>query len=104
MPDTETKVQQKDTKEKEKPVQEMSLPTLLGLLTQRLLTAHEGTDAGAKQAEEPNLRRDLRLWYEAQPIEDRKAFASKARKTAERYKLLGEVVSQELLTLSMQDL
>ncbi len=89
---------------KTKGVQDMTLPELVGNITTRILTALDGQDQGDKGIVVAAGRRDLRLWYEAQSVENRKDIAKAARKTIENFKSVSEQLWSDIGFLVAQDL
>jgi hypothetical protein len=83
--------------------QPMTLPRLLSSVTYDLLEALQGNDVGAKQRAIKEGTRRMRIWYDAQPIEERKELAKLARKTLENFKLVSEQFFQEMMQISAQD-
>lgn len=80
-----------------------TLPELLGSSTTSLLEALQGTIPAAKQAEIVRCQREMRIWYDAQPVADRKELARAARKTLEQFKMVAEQFFQEMMIISAQD-
>jgi|SRR5580698_915705 hypothetical protein len=80
-----------------------TLPELCGRMTENILTALQGTDAKVKQDAIAASKRDMRIWYDAQPVEGRKEAARSNRKTLENFKLVAESFFQEMMTISAQD-
>ena len=80
-----------------------TLPELCGWMTENILTALQGTDAKVKQDAIAASKREMRIWYDAQPVEGRKEAARSNRKTLENFKLVAESFFQEMMTISAQD-
>lgn len=80
-----------------------TLPQLMGRCTTNLLAALQGNDAGAKQRAIADSIREMRIWYDAQPVDGRKESARIARKTLENFKLVAEQFFQEMMAISAQD-
>jgi hypothetical protein len=80
-----------------------TLPQLLGVLTERLMTALQGDAPGPKQQTIQACLREMRIWYDAQPVEERKELAKMARKQLEQFKMVGEQFFQEMMMISAQD-
>lgn len=110
MAETQEKEKPKEVKEVKEPkkgetvIQEMSLPVLMGNITQRIMSALAGDSAPEKQQAVASCTRDLRIWYESQPVEDRKERGKAARKAMEQFKMISEAMYQELVTVSAQDM
>lgn len=92
------------TKEKIKAVEDMTLPELLGTITQRVLTVLESGDVTNKQNEIQGCRNDLRLWYESQPMDKRKEMAKDSKRIMQNYKNIGEQFYFDLVNLTAQDM
>lgn len=82
----------------------LTLPTLMGSVTEDLLNALQGNDAGAKQQMIASSIRRFRIWYDAQPVDGRKELARVNRKTMENFKLVAEQFFQEMVAISAQDI
>jgi hypothetical protein len=80
-----------------------TLSQLLGRMTEKLLTALHGSVPAVKQQAIQECLREMRIWYDAQPIEDRKELARAARKQLEQFKMVGEQFFQEMMIISAQD-
>ena len=80
-----------------------TLPELLGRMTETLLTALQGDQPAPKQQAIQGCLRDMRIWYDSQPVEGRKELAKAARKQLEQFKLVGEQFFQEMMTITAQD-
>lgn len=108
----EKPVESKETKESvaepmpraNKGVQYMTLPEVVGRITTDVLTALDGQDQGVKGVAVAAGRRDLRLWYEAQSVENRRDIAKAARKTIENFKSVAEQLWSDIGLLVAQDL
>ena len=94
----------KETKKVETPVQDMSLPVLMANITQRIMSALAGDSIPARQQAIDTCRRDLRMWYESQPTENRMDIAKASKKALEQFKMISEAMYQELVTISAQDM
>lgn len=81
-----------------------TLPQVIGEATTTILTALQSTDSAVKQAAVSSARSSLRIWYEAQPLTDRKELAKSVRKTGENFKSVAEQVWADIVSLCMQDL
>ena len=90
--------------ENAKGVQFITLPELVGQITTRILIALDGQDQGEKGVVVSAARKDLRLWYEAQSVENRKEVAKSARKTIENFKSVSEQLWSDIGFLTAQDL
>lgn len=80
-----------------------TLSQLLGRMTEKLLTALQGTIPAVKQQAIQECLREMRIWYDAQPVEGRKELARDARKQLEQFKMVGEQFFQEMMMISAQD-
>src|SRR6267378_2366789 len=80
-----------------------TLPQLLGDMTVKLMTALQGDAPGPKQQAIQGCLREMRIWYDAQPVEGRKELARSARKQLEQFRMVGEQFFQEMVTISAQD-
>lgn len=80
-----------------------TLPQLLGRITEKLMTALQGSVPAAKQQSIHECLREMRIWYDAQPVEGRKELAKNARKQLEQFKMVGEQFFQEMNIISAQD-
>jgi hypothetical protein len=103
------------TKEESKviPVQSMTLPDVMGLITRRMLTVLVTDNVVGKQTELGNSRVDLRDWYESQRPSDgsedvlkenRRDFAKKVRKVFEHYRNVTEELNMAIGQLTAGDL
>lgn len=81
-----------------------TLAQLLGRMTETLMTALQGSTPAPKQAAIQQCLREMRIWYDAQPVEGRKELARSARKQLEQFKMVGEQFFQEMMTISAQDI
>ena len=83
---------------------EVTLPNLIGKVTASILTAlASGIDSVKGEAVTAG-RREIRLWYESQSVEDRKEIAKNVRRIGEQYKQVSEQLHLDIVTLAMQDL
>ena len=73
---------------------QMSQPELLGNLVRRTLE---------NPADISKVKRDLIIWYNAQPLENRKQMASDALKVMDKLKLTSESLYQTFVEISMLD-
>lgn len=94
----------KESKDRVTPTHELDLPTLVGMVTKRMLAALQSTDPTVKTGEVASARRELRIWYEGQPTENRKDIAKNTRKLGEQFKQIAEQINQDIVALSFQDL
>ena len=88
---------------KEKVATDMSLPELMGSITQRILTVLEQGDTATKQSTIGNCRNDLRSWYESQPSDKRKEMAKDYKRIMQNYKNVAEQLNFDLVSLTAQD-
>ncbi len=80
-----------------------TLPQLLGESSTTLLTVLQGVNPAEKQAAITKCLREMRIWYDAQPVEGRKEIARDCRKILEQFKQVAEQFAQEMYTISAQD-
>lgn len=87
-----------------KEVVQMTFSELLGTLTQRVLyvTGSDSTPAAKREAIEAAYR-DLQLWHDALPVENRVALVKEYRVTLERFKQLGEALLSRWQLMTMNE-
>lgn len=73
---------------------QMDQPTLCGMLVREALL---------NPASMPQVKRNLIIWYNAQPLENRKDMARVALKTMDQLKLVAESLYQTFVEISMAD-
>jgi hypothetical protein len=81
-----------------------TLPNVIGSVTANILTALVSGDESAKGEAVKAGRRQIRMWYESQSVEDRKEIAKGVRRLGEQYKQVSEQLHLDIVTLAMQDL